>query len=151
MLTQCHRTIVRHLPLANNIVVLERDGTVLEQGTFDQLRLQGGFVSNLIIRPGVLGGQEVSPIEQGKAQGSKVKAVQPPDASDLTRSIGDVAVYKYYFRSIGWKLVTANLTSSFIYMLGSQFPCTLSKLKSCFKTKLTAFQHFGLTFMLMGQ
>ncbi|KUJ15922.1 P-loop containing nucleoside triphosphate hydrolase protein [Mollisia scopiformis] len=112
---------IHHLPLADNIIVLGHDGAVLEQGAFEQLRSQGGFVSNLIIHPGVLGGLDAGPAAEGKAQASKA-AVQLPDTSDLSRQIGDVAVYKYYFCSIGWKVVAWNLTSSFTYMLGNQFP-----------------------------
>ncbi|KAF8857368.1 putative multidrug resistance protein [Acephala macrosclerotiorum] len=113
---------IRHLPLADTIVALGENGTVLEQGNFDQLRSQGGFVSNLIIRLGVLE-KETSAAEQEEACGAKVTLVpQPPDASDLTRRIGDVAVYKYYFKSIGWKVVTANLVASSIYMLGRGIP-----------------------------
>lgn len=101
---------------------------MIEQGTFEQLRSQGGFVSNVVIHPGALEGQKVASVEQEKPQPPKA-AVRPLDPSDLTRRIGDIAVYKYYFRIIGWKIVTVNLVSSFINMLGAQFPC---KSYNCF-------------------
>ncbi|CZR60647.1 related to multidrug resistance protein [Phialocephala subalpina] len=113
---------IRHLPLADSIIALGGNGRLLEQGTFEQLRAQGGFVSNLIIHPGALEKEKI-PGAQGKALAAKTTPVQqPPDASDLTRRIGDISVYKYYFKSIGWKVVTANLVASFVYMLGRGIP-----------------------------
>lgn len=44
------------------------------------------------------------------------------DADDLNRRIGDIAVYKYYLRVIGWRIALVNGTGALIYTLSSTFP-----------------------------
>jgi ATP-binding cassette subfamily C (CFTR/MRP) protein 1 len=123
-------TTVRHLPLADNIIVLDKDGKAIEQGTFDALRARDGFVGRLTLHPEILG---VDPGSRETEDSSSVKA--PPtapkvllgpsanDMADLTRQTGDVSVYKYYLKSIGWKIGLANAMGSLVYMFGSKFPC----------------------------
>lgn len=41
--------VVRHIRVADNIVVMGADNTVIEQGTFNQLNLQDGYVQSLLL------------------------------------------------------------------------------------------------------
>jgi hypothetical protein len=120
---------VRHLPLSDHIVVLGADGKVAEQGSFDDLRVQHGFVNKIILKPDLL----QSNADNVKQTGSSSQAPSLPvpkaprgpaasDADDLSRRIGDTAVYKYYLRAIGWRIALVNGTGALIYMLSSIFP-----------------------------
>lgn len=125
---------VRHLHLADNIIVLDKSGRAIEQGTFADLRSQNGFVSRLVLHPELL--------ESGKSEVASSTAVSAPsipkilqgpsanDAADLARKTGDISVYKYYIKSIGWKIGLANLAGVLIDTLGKGSPgkfCQLSR------------------------
>jgi ATP-binding cassette subfamily C (CFTR/MRP) protein 1 len=116
--------------LADNIVVLGADGHIIEQGTFNHLRSQDGFVSKLLFHPDLLEPKVNPSLEDSEVnkatQPAVPKALKGPsasDAADLTRQIGDTSVYVYYFKSIGWKISLVNVGSSFLFALGSKFPC----------------------------
>ncbi|KAE9378324.1 putative multidrug resistance protein [Stipitochalara longipes BDJ] len=120
---------VRHLPLADNIIVLEKDGKAIEQGKFVELRARAGFVSRLVLHPDILDPDTGSiPTEDnpsGIAPTSLPKAFQGPsenDIVDLARQTGDISVYKYYLKSIGWKIALLNAMGSLIYTFGNRFP-----------------------------
>ncbi|KAH8761640.1 ATPase-like protein [Diaporthe sp. PMI_573] len=105
---------IRHLHLADHIVALGEDGTVVEQGTFEYLMRKEGYLSGLKIK---LGAEEIaeSGVEHvvGPVFGD---AIAPPfeDSTSQTlkgasfdikmegRVAGEVAVYKHYFNSITW-------------------------------------------------
>jgi ATP-binding cassette subfamily C (CFTR/MRP) protein 1 len=120
------------LSLADKVIVLGVDGHIAEQGTFETLRSQNGFVSNLLLHPELL---ESKPHSEAEANGgidskSKASTTIPKapngatvnDVADLTRRIGDFSVYKYYLKSIGWKIALVTITSCFVYMLAQSFP-----------------------------
>ena len=122
--------IVRHLLLADNIIVLDKAGKAIEQGTFAKLRSSAGFVSRLVLHPEILDPQAGSiPMEDapsGIAPASIPKAFQGPsanDIADLARQTGDISVYKYYLKSIGWKIGLINASGSLLYTFGNRFPC----------------------------
>lgn len=120
--------LVRHLSLADKIVVLGADGQIAEQGTFNSLASQGGFVSKLLFHPEL---NDDPRVDSGLGPNTKpaATALNTPigasrnDAEDLTRQIGDLSVYKYYLRSIGWKLALVNAISCLLWGLGVTFPC----------------------------
>ena len=121
--------LVRHLSLADKIIVLGSDGRIAEQGTFESLRSQNGFVSKLLLHPELLESTS-SEANAGRESNSKQattipKALRGPsdnDVADLTRRIGDISVYKYYLRSIGSRIVLIGVASSFVWMLCQAFP-----------------------------
>ncbi len=121
-----------HLFLADNIIVLGADGRIAEQGTFEQLRSRGGFVSKLLLNPELLKSRTAETGANDKTnQKTKTAAVipkaphgaTPNDVEDLTRRVGDLSVYKYYARSIGWKIASVNITCSLIASICQTFPC----------------------------
>jgi ATP-binding cassette, subfamily C (CFTR/MRP), member 1 len=126
--------VVQHLPLADNIIVLDNNGKTSEQGTFDQLRASDGFVAKLVLHPEILDSDPRSiPTEDtisGYESATIIKAFQGPsanDMADLARQTGDISVYKYYLKSIGWKIAMVNAMGSTVYILGKTFPCKDSK------------------------
>lgn len=105
------------------------DGGILEQGTFDNLRSQNGFVGKLLLHPEILEPEiqvdtvKAKSAQQPQAPVSKaLKGASAADKADLTRQIGDTAVYMYYFRQIGWKIASVLLTCSFFFAFGTKFP-----------------------------
>ncbi|PLB43887.1 ABC multidrug transporter [Aspergillus steynii IBT 23096] len=94
---------VKRIPYADHIVVLDTEGRVSEQGSFKALDPAGGYVSGFSLG---------APDWDFKAEG--LPAPEIPKASvgsndqdkeyiiDKFGSGGDVSIYLYYVRSIGW-------------------------------------------------
>lgn len=124
---------VRHLSLADNVIVIGTDGCIAEQGAFEVLRSHDGFVSKLLLHPELLESKIGADTGGNNNTESKTKpsstAPKPirggaivNDATDLTRRIGDLSVYKYYLKSIGWKLVLVNTAACVISTIAQLFP-----------------------------
>jgi ATP-binding cassette subfamily C (CFTR/MRP) protein 1 len=81
----------QHFDLADHIVVFDKDGRIAEQGSYDHLRSQGGYISKILLRGGGWS-DESTPraLENGKAALSNGPSM---DVTDLTRKTGDLAVY----------------------------------------------------------
>lgn len=112
----------RFLPEADHIIVLRQDGTIMEQGSFSELDAAAGYVHSLHSERKTSGEsaitqEEIPPDASGPS---------PPDAlvaaQDLTRKTGDIAVYSYYVKSIGWKLTATVVLSSAISGFVEKFP-----------------------------
>jgi ATP-binding cassette subfamily C (CFTR/MRP) protein 1 len=122
--------LVQYLPLADSIIVLDTTGTITEQGTFDLLRAQGGFISKILVHPEIL--QRDSAAGPGEGTKTKTSATvqagagsETRNTDDLTRRIGDLSVYKYWLSSFGWKIAILNICCSLIYNLATRFICKL--------------------------
>ncbi|KAI8955491.1 P-loop containing nucleoside triphosphate hydrolase protein [Xylaria longipes] len=100
---------IRHLPVADHIIALG-DGTVIEQGTFEELMARDGYIRRLGLRSGSESdtSSEEIPSERHNV---KTEAQQLCHASTNTaleeehigelRQTGDKKVYKHYFKSMG--------------------------------------------------
>jgi ABC-type multidrug transport system fused ATPase/permease subunit len=116
---------IRHLPAADYIIALE-GGTIVEQGRFDELMARSGYVQRLGLKS--LSESEASSDTatlRKRMSGSKPRLIESKpatDASDPTldtsgaRQVGDLAVYKQYFKSMG--LLLAGCTLLFAVLLG---------------------------------
>jgi ATP-binding cassette, subfamily C (CFTR/MRP), member 1 len=122
---------VRHLPLADNITVVDASGRIFEQGSFEYLQSKDGFVSKVFLQPEIL--------EQGRSRRDNIelkplatpRILQGPTENDVverTRRIGDFSVYKYYLTAIGWKLCSTVVAVAIIYMVAHKFPRRLKLL-----------------------
>ncbi|KAF7548959.1 hypothetical protein G7Z17_g6711 [Cylindrodendrum hubeiense] len=95
---------IRHLPTADHIIALDAGGTVIEQGTFEDLQQNNKYVQSL----GVRQGDEIAP-SQTEVPKEQRAAVVPRPASngikgaldDKARQLGDWSIYSHYFRSVG--------------------------------------------------
>ncbi|PYI11439.1 putative multidrug resistance protein [Aspergillus sclerotiicarbonarius CBS 121057] len=90
----------QHFPLADYIVVLGNDRRVSEQGTWEQLRAQSGYISKLLLHEPDRAQQK----HTDEDENSEIKSSAPekPERSmDLVRQKGDPSLYSYYFDTMG--------------------------------------------------
>jgi ATP-binding cassette subfamily C (CFTR/MRP) protein 1 len=118
------------LPLADKVVVLGSDGSILEQGTFEDLRSQDGFISKLLLHPELLlsntntrVGDDIESKKKLTVPDNKpIRSATVNDTADLTRRIGDLSVYKYYLKAIGWKIALTIASACIVSSLATTFP-----------------------------
>ncbi|KAH7420082.1 putative multidrug resistance protein, partial [Cadophora sp. MPI-SDFR-AT-0126] len=118
---------IKHLPLADNILILGADGSMIEQGTFQELRDRKLELINSVLdqlqqptNHDLADQQEAH--EHRSPAGNQVKTASDNETADLTRRIGDISVYGYYLKSIGWKIALANVATALVWTVGSNFP-----------------------------
>ncbi|KAK0739438.1 hypothetical protein B0T21DRAFT_142373 [Apiosordaria backusii] len=94
---------IRHLPSADHIVALGSGGSIVEQGTFQELMKNDKYVNSLGVQE-----SDASNSEEDAAPREKVGLVNAPKTpptrvtafcpeADKTRATGDFRVYRYYF------------------------------------------------------
>jgi ATP-binding cassette subfamily C (CFTR/MRP) protein 1 len=85
-----HSTQLFHL--ADHIVIIGTDKKIAEQGTFQELRAQEGYISKLLVKEDH--DDKHNEEEESKMTNNKDKRVPAVDAAaDLTRKTGDTAIY----------------------------------------------------------
>ena len=108
------------LSWADHIVALASDGSVSEQGTFEQLRHNGGYVSSLLARHRSENREAVDEAPDRHHISSNdyqtIAAVEP------VRPLGDLQVYRYYFTAVGWGKSFAFLALMISFAFFSFFP-----------------------------
>ncbi|KAL4924344.1 putative ABC multidrug transporter [Aspergillus undulatus] len=94
---------VKRVPFADHVIVLDKHGYIAEQGSFAALDSAGGYISSFALdRPetdtkiGIKENSEASDAERYSVD--KHSDTEPENY----RGEGDIAVYLYYIRSIGW-------------------------------------------------
>ncbi|KAF3760028.1 P-loop containing nucleoside triphosphate hydrolase protein [Cryphonectria parasitica EP155] len=102
---------VRHLPSADHILALEEGGRIVEQGTFETLKIQKGYVQALEVSQtnGAVNSTEKQPVpprgEEAKTQGLQGSAAAADEDHQSEKKGGTLAVYKYYLQALGpWKV-----------------------------------------------
>lgn len=131
---------VRRLPYADHIVAIGSDGKVSEQGSFDELKANGGYMSTFTftsVESRTFSRQEelqaVQDTDTTKESVPLVAETEPAALEeDSTRRTGDVSVYLYYIRAIGWIPTIIFLVCITCYVFGISFP---SKYMSVSKSK----------------
>ncbi|KAF7594114.1 hypothetical protein BBP40_010113 [Aspergillus hancockii] len=111
---------VKRAPFADHIIVLANDGQILEQGSFKALDLAGGYISSF-----ALGLPEPNDTTEKLGNADKkdmqVSSARTDDDSETENpgSSGDIAIYLYYIRSIGWlpTSVFAISTTAFVFCI----------------------------------
>lgn len=121
----------KRLPYADHIVVLDKKGKVAEQGTFEQLNSSGGYVSTFILPPASWDYLPEYSNELDLTSYSKNPAQQQMTEDsleeDAARRTGDVTVYLYYIRSVGWSAAWIFIISITIFTFCNSFPRRYSK------------------------
>lgn len=124
---------VHRLSYADHIIALDINGSICEQGTFDQIMAISGYISSMAAR---YMRQEKSVHKQDGNMFVWTEAATS-DAVDamveLQRPVGNVAVYKYYFDSVGYFW-----TSLFLIIMIFYVTIYL------FQSKLTTTRWYGL-------
>ena len=123
----------KRLPFADHIIVLSENGTIAEQGTFDDLNRDGGFVSSLDLPPGGWDATEVqkTTLDQLVPSTNKpvpadlpipVKESRQEEEFEANKRTGDLSIYAYYAGSVGWFPVTAFIVAISCYVFCISFP-----------------------------
>ncbi|KAM0254479.1 hypothetical protein ACHAQJ_006761 [Trichoderma viride] len=107
---------IRHLPSADYVIALE-DGTVSEQGTFEELIANQGYLQRLGLTSssdddassGISTSKESEPELKPQVNEKKTAKVTVTPVADASRQVGDGTVYKHYMKSMGWFLAASAL------------------------------------------
>jgi ATP-binding cassette subfamily C (CFTR/MRP) protein 1 len=107
-------------------VVLEKEGSIAEQGPFERLNASGGYISSFNL---------TSPDWEFTPEKHEYEAPprysEPPSSNQVTeeelqaeanRRTGDVAIYGYYVGTVGWIPTIIFVVSITIFIFGMSFP-----------------------------
>lgn len=120
------RVIAKRLPYCDHIVTLDKDGQIVEQGSFDKLNRASGYVSNFDLPPPDWDFApekhlyEAPPKYTERANTSKV--TEDDIQAETNRRTGDAAIYLYYVQSVGWIATLIFVVSITIFIFGQSFP-----------------------------
>lgn len=111
----------RHLSQADHIVLLGTGGRVMEQGRPETLlRVKGHAQAIAASSGGTPGGQTERGVALNTAPNHAPSAAKDTQ-HDLARRTGDIAVYWYYLRSIGWLYGSVILVTALTFAFGTKF------------------------------
>lgn len=119
MATHVHQ----YLTQADHIVILD-EGRIAEQGSFEKLISSEGYLRDFKPRGVPF---EITDSSDDVVETSPNKPAAAPDKidtaqQDLARKTGDMSVYSYYFKSIGWPLMFLIVLSEVGFAFGTKFP-----------------------------
>lgn len=116
----------KRLPYCDHIVTIGQDGRILEQGTFDKLNGAGGYVSSFDLPPPDWDFApekhlyEAPPKYTERVNSGKV--TEEDIQAETNRRTGDVAIYHYYVKSVGWAAALIFMGSITIFTFCQSFP-----------------------------
>lgn len=93
------------LSYADNIIILNEDGRVSEQGTYQHLVQHGTYIRSLLIQQKIQ--SEIADAEETSTKVGSFRTPAQTDeiaraAADINRPVGDWQTYLFYARSCGW-------------------------------------------------
>lgn len=109
------------LSYADHIIALGPQGRVVEQGKLSQLLKTDGYVAGLTARHTTEPENESEEVPAAKATEDRDVARENA-AADLSRPVGNWAIYSYYFASAGRRNVVAWSAVMICYSVLLQFP-----------------------------
>lgn len=116
---------VKFLPYADQVTVL-KDGTVSENGTFDELLRSSGYIKDIYQQPTPNDDQEtiesISSVEETVKQQGQPKGQGTEAPGDKRRQRGDFTVYRFFFGQIGLWLTVAMLVVEISWAFLENFP-----------------------------
>lgn len=102
---------INFLPYTDHIIALDLDGRVAQEGSYDYLRKQPGYIRSLAVGSDFQGVSQSMTQRDFETEGvmateqaAEQAAEQAPEhvaEQDLTREHGDLAIYRYYFSAAG--------------------------------------------------
>lgn len=128
---------MKRVPYADHIVVLDTDGFITEQGTFKALDSAGGYVSSFSLASPEWK-FEGRPRTTKEKSDIKTSAVEAKEMEiDEHSNSGDVSIYLYYARSIGWLPTMTFIVAISGFVFCISFPSECPKLPACTRKFLT--------------
>ena len=124
----------KRLPFADHIVVLNEEGQIAEQGSFRELNIAGGYVSSFELQSAdwTVRSMEMTNLDQVLAMATTSKIVYPtmPPTKETAKTLefeankrtGDLAIYAYYAKSVGWFAVLTFIVAMCSYVFCISFP-----------------------------
>lgn len=96
---------VQRLSYGDHVIALSSNGCIAEQGSYEELKIAGGYVQSLAAKSkaeSVSSDEEISSVlVKPLLLSSEAEQIELTE-DDLTRQTGDFAVYMYYFKATGW-------------------------------------------------
>ncbi|GAA89080.1 hypothetical protein AKAW_07194 [Aspergillus luchuensis IFO 4308] len=109
-----------HLRFADNVAILNSSGRIEKQGPRQSL----GFASH--VYPDTTDATPETPTvltDSGEETSTKkVETLTVDDIADISRRMGDTAVYTYYLKAIGWRHTLVACTIIIVHTFSSVFP-----------------------------
>ena len=112
---------VRYLREADHIVALGDDGKIREQGSFQDLAAGGSYTHKISLEIGLGTRSEEQHIRE-LAKPAAVSDRLETAERDLARRTGDMAVYSYYAKSIGWLYGSIIIFTAIAFGFNTVFP-----------------------------
>jgi ATP-binding cassette subfamily C (CFTR/MRP) protein 1 len=98
---------IKFLPYTDHVIALDLVGKVAQEGPYDLLRKQPGYIRSLAMASGSSGqGQSDN---QADLEIETFKVAEQATEEDLSRQLGDFSIYRFYFKAAGLR-VTVLLT-----------------------------------------
>lgn len=111
----------QHSHVADQIVMLSSNGRIEKQGSVRSL----GLISQPITHATEASSETPTAGDESEdksASTKKVETLTVDDIADVARRTGDVAVYTYYMRAIGWPSILAACLIIVVHTFSSTFP-----------------------------
>jgi ATP-binding cassette subfamily C (CFTR/MRP) protein 1 len=123
-------TTAKRLPYCDHIVVLDKEGSISEQGPFERLNASGGYVSSFnLASPDWNFTLETREYEAPPRYSERQVTSQVTEEelqAEANRRTGDVAIYGYYVSTVGWVPTIIFVVSITIFIFGMSFPSKYS-------------------------
>lgn len=132
--------LVHRLSEADHIIILGKNGQILEQGTYDNLSISGDYVQSLARTPEKKQGADQSD-DKGRTPNQFTGTSNQPVQVDSSRQTGDWKVYVYYTRSLG--LLGLLTLSTFVALNAVFLNMQCGSTAICFFVMLTILQMCG--------
>ncbi|SPN96674.1 related to multidrug resistance protein [Cephalotrichum gorgonifer] len=123
---------IRHLPAADHIIALGSEGTLVEEGSFQDLMKNNLYVHNLGVKASSNSDSAESSASSAAPSDAEPAAKSSPSAAkpkpkvlerqfDKARQMGDWKVYVHYFSAVRKAIITLILVMGVLYGFGENF------------------------------
>lgn len=134
--------VARHLPHADQVIVLDKDGSVDQIGSFQQLNARKGYVQSLAIHQPSSNSDAIIPykvVPTGKYKPTPPKPSEKPNVAQTQQAVKthDKATYRFYFKPIGLLRVVILAMVVLIFAFLTRFQRKYSNV-CCSGTKVVA-------------
>jgi ABC-type multidrug transport system fused ATPase/permease subunit len=113
---------VARLSYSDWVVALNKEGVIEEQGTYDNLRRSGTYVSNLTVRYKELNAAGDEAVEERRPEANLAEVNEEEGINLLARQTGDWDTYKHYFSAAGWRQSITAAIWAFTYVAMTKAP-----------------------------